>query len=64
MGEPMDTHYKGHTIRVSAVRIAQTARWTVRAWITWDFPNDSGAHMIVHSDLNFSDPEEGYAGMR
>ena len=54
----MEAHYKGHTIRVSAVRFPQTGRWTVRSWVIWDFPNDSDAEMIVHPDSEFGSVEE------
>jgi hypothetical protein len=54
----MEAHYKGHTIRVSAVRIPQNGRWTVRSWVSWASPNDSVEKMIVHTDLEFGNPEE------
>ena len=49
----MERHYKGHTIRVSAVRVPQTDRWTVRSYVSWEFTNDSGEETLVHTDLEF-----------
>jgi hypothetical protein len=54
----VETHYKRHTIRVTAVRILQTGRWTVRSYVSWKFANDSGEETIVYTDLEFSTVEE------
>jgi hypothetical protein len=54
----VETQYKGHTIRVSAVRIPHTGRWTVRSYVSWRFANDSGEETIVHADLEFGTVEE------
>ena len=54
----MERHYKGHTIRVSAVRIPQTDRWTVRSFVSWKFAHDTGEETIVHADLEFRTAEE------
>ena len=54
----METHYKGHTIRVSAIRIPQTDRWTVRSYVSWGFANDSGEETLIHADLQFATVEE------
>jgi hypothetical protein len=54
----VETHYKGHTIRVSLVRIPQTDRWTVRSYVSWKFANNSGEETIVHADLQFGTVEE------
>jgi hypothetical protein len=54
----METRYKGHTIRVSAVRIPQTNRWTVRSFVSWNFATESGEEPIVHTDLQFGTVKE------
>ena len=54
----METRYKGHTIRVSAVRIPQTNRWTVRSYVSWNSANNSGEETIIHADLQFGTVEE------
>jgi hypothetical protein len=54
----MESHYKRHIIRVSAVRIPQIDRWTVRSFVSWSFPNNSGEEPIVHTDLQFATVEE------
>ena len=54
----MKTHYKGHTIRVSAVKRIPPDRWTVRSFVSWKFANDSGEETIVHTDLEFGTVEE------
>jgi hypothetical protein len=54
----VDGHYKGHTIRVSAVRIPQIDRWTVRSFVSWNFANDSGEETIVRTDLEFGTVEK------
>ena len=54
----MERHYKGHTIRVSAVRIPQIDRWTVRSFVSWNFANYSGEETIVRTDLEFGTVEE------
>jgi hypothetical protein len=57
-GRAVERHYKGHGIRVSAVRFPQTDRWTVRSFVSWNFANDSGEETIVHTDLEFGTVEE------
>jgi hypothetical protein len=57
-GKSMGTHYKGHTIRVSAVRIPQTDRWTVRSFVSWKSANNSGEETLVHTDLEFGTVED------
>lgn len=54
----MVAHYKGHTIWVSAVRIPQTDRWTLRSFVSWKIGNNSGEETIVHADLEFGTVEE------
>ena len=54
----MQRHYKGHTILVSAVRVPQTDRWTVRSFVSWKFSNDSSQESIVHTDLEFGSVDE------
>jgi hypothetical protein len=54
----VETHYKGHTIRVSAVRITQTDRWTVRFYVSWKTGNNSGEEARTHADLEFGTVEE------
>ena len=54
----MERHYKGHTIRVSALRIPQTGLWTVRSYVSWKFANDSGDETIVHAELEFGTVKE------
>ena len=54
----METHHKGHTIRVSAVRIPRSDRWTVRSYVSWKFTNDSGEETLVHADLEFGSVKE------
>ncbi len=54
----METQYKGHTIRVSAVRIVQTDRWTVRCYVSRKFANNSGEETLVNTDLEFGTVEE------
>jgi hypothetical protein len=54
----VETHYKRHTIRVTAVRILQTGRWTVRSYVSWKFANDSGEETIVYTYFEFSTVEE------
>ena len=54
----MERHYKGHTIRVSAVRVPQTDRWTVRSYVSWKFANNSREETLVHIDLEFGTAEE------
>ena len=54
----MVRHYKGHTIRVSAVRIPQIDRWTVRSFVSWKFGNNSGQETLVRTDLEFRTVEE------
>ncbi len=57
-GRAVERHYKGHTIRVSAVRIPQIDRWTVRSFVSWNFANDSGEETLVHDDLEFGSVKE------
>ena len=60
----MGAHYKGHSIRVSAVRIPQTGRWIVRSFVSWNFANNSGEEPIVHTDLEFGTVKEAmHAGV-
>ena len=54
----MERHYKGHTIRVSAVRIPQTDRWTVRSYVSWEFANNSGEETLVHANSRFDSVEK------
>jgi hypothetical protein len=54
----VEIRYKGYTIRVSAVRIPQTDRWTVRSYVSWEFANNSGEETIVRVDLQFGTVEE------
>ena len=54
----VETHYKGHTIRVSAVRIPQIDRWTVRSFVSWKFGNNSGEETLVRTDLHFGTVQE------
>jgi hypothetical protein len=54
----VETHYKGHSIRVSAVRFPQTGRWTVRSYVSWNYANDSGEETIVRANLQFATVEE------
>jgi hypothetical protein len=54
----VEIHYKGHTIRISAVRIVQTDRWTVRSYLSWNIANNSGEETLVHADLQFGSVEE------
>jgi hypothetical protein len=54
----VETYYKGHTIRVSAVRIPQINRWTVRSFVSWKFGNNSGEETLVRTDLEFRTVEE------
>jgi hypothetical protein len=57
-GGAVETQYKGHIIRVSAVRIPQIDRWTVRSYVSWEFANNSGEKTLVHADLHFGCVEE------
>jgi hypothetical protein len=54
----VERHYKGHTIRVSAVRIPQANHWTVRSYVSWKFGHNSGEEVIVHTDLQFGTVED------
>jgi hypothetical protein len=54
----VEIRYKGHTIRVSAVRIPKIDRWTVRSYVTWEFANNSGEETLVHANLRFGSVEE------
>jgi hypothetical protein len=54
----MVTYYKGHVIRVCAVRVPQTGCWTVWAWVVWNFANDCGTKMILHDSLDFGNPQQ------
>jgi hypothetical protein len=58
MSKTVEIGYKGHIIRVSAVRIVQTNRWTVRCYLTWNFAHDRGEKTMVRCDLKFANPEE------
>jgi hypothetical protein len=51
---------RAHTIRVSAVRIPQTERWTVRSYVSWKFT--SGEETLVHADLEFGSVKEAMQG--
>jgi hypothetical protein len=57
-GRTVEIRHKGHTIRVSAVRIPQVNRWTVRSFVSWKFGNNSGEETLVRTDLEFRTVEE------
>jgi ketopantoate hydroxymethyltransferase len=58
MGKSSGNALQRHTIRVSAVRIPQTDRWTVRSFVSWKSAINSGEETLVHTDLEFGAVEE------
>jgi hypothetical protein len=54
----VEIRYKGHTIRVSAVRIPQINRWTVRSFCQLEIWDQHGEETLVNTDLEFRTVEE------